>query len=103
MKKYIMLILIFFLGINLYSQSKIDISKVSLSKEEIIFLKGIENKQIDILVYNHLKSTTWNKKRPFFIKTRYNVVTTTNIKGVNLWKKDINILAYLKEKKYCSF
>ena len=43
MNKYIMFLILFFLGTNLYSKPEIDISQVSLSEKEITFLKKIEN------------------------------------------------------------
>lgn len=52
MNKYIMFLIIFFLGTNLYSKSEIDLSKISLSEKEIIFLKRIEDKKIDVFVEN---------------------------------------------------
>lgn len=52
MKKYIIFLIIFFLGTNLYSQPEINISQISLSEKEITFLKKIENKKIDVFVEN---------------------------------------------------
>ncbi|MCS5420238.1 MULTISPECIES: HD domain-containing phosphohydrolase [Psychrilyobacter] len=52
MKKYIMFLIIFFLGTNLYSQPDIDISQVSLSEKERTFLKKIGDKKIDVFIEN---------------------------------------------------
>lgn len=52
MNKYIIFFIIFFLGTDIYSQSEIDLSKISLSEKEITFLKRIEDKKIDVFVEN---------------------------------------------------
>ncbi|UUV17101.1 transporter substrate-binding domain-containing protein [Fusobacteria bacterium ZRK30] len=52
MNKYIIFLIIFFLGTNLYSKSEIDLSKISLSEKEMTFLKKIEDKKIDVFVEN---------------------------------------------------
>ena len=101
MNKYIMFLIIFFLGTNLYSKSEIDLSKISLSEKDITFLKKIEDKKIDVFVENSDNFLFFydleKNQRGLYPKIIKEMNSTFNI-NLNIIPKEIFELSKLKEK-----